>query len=102
MFPNNLKVFEKKIVVDESCIDVLKHTNNKVYLQWMEEAALEHSSALGWSIERYLQYQGGFVAAGHYMEFHRPTFLNDQLTMYTWVQNMNARMESPTLYIGPG
>ena len=91
MFPNNLKVFEKKIIVDESCIDVLNHTNNKVYLQWMEEAALEHSSALGWSIERYLQYQGGFVAAGHYMEFHRPTFLNDQLTMYTWVQNMESK-----------
>lgn len=86
-----LKIFKLNIAVDASCIDVMKHTNNKVYLQWMEEAALAHSGALGWPMERYFQVGGAFIARQHWIEYVRPTFEGDELTMYTWVEKLQDR-----------
>ena len=49
------RVFAYPIVVGPESIDVMKHTNNKEYLRWMEEAATAHSSLLGWNTERYFK-----------------------------------------------
>ncbi len=85
------KIFEYPIVVGPECIDQMRHTNNKVYLAWMEEAALAHSASLGWPTERYFEYGRGFVAAAHWIEYLRPTFEGEKLSMYTWVQTMETR-----------
>ena len=49
-----IAIYEKKIVVTEASIDILGHVNNREYLRWMEEVAIEHSAALGWPQERYM------------------------------------------------
>jgi acyl-CoA thioester hydrolase len=85
-------VFEYPIEVDSSCIDVLEHTNNKMYLAWMEEAALAHSESLGWSVERYLDLGQTFVVKKHWMNYLRPTFLGEQLVMKTWVATMEESL----------
>lgn len=85
------KIFKMDITVGAESIDVMKHTNNKVYLQWMEEAALEHSAYLGWTMERYFEVGGAFIARAHWIEYLRPTFEGDKLTMYTWVENLHGR-----------
>lgn len=86
------KVFPFDIVVGADCIDAMRHTNNKVYLSWMEEASLAHSDALGWPIHRFFEYGKGFVASAHMIEYVRPTFEDDHLTMYTWVHSTESRM----------
>ncbi len=89
-----IKIFSMPIKVTEDCIDMMKHTNNKVYLKWMEDAALAHTTALGWGVKRYLDAKGAFVTRKHWIQYLRPTFLGEELIMYTWVE---ALEESTTL-----
>ncbi len=42
-----------KIRVSEDDIDILGHTNNKVYLTWCEKVSWDHSSSLGVRPEDY-------------------------------------------------
>jgi acyl-CoA thioester hydrolase len=91
-FDTRKAVFEYPIEVDSSCIDVLEHTNNKMYLVWMEEAALAHSETLGWPVDRYLNLGQTFVVKKHWMNYLRPTFLREQLMMKTWVATMEESL----------
>lgn len=93
------RVFAYPIVVGPESIDVMKHTNNKEYLRWMEEAATAHSSLLGWNTERYFKVGQAFVAKAHWIEYLRPTFLGDRLTMYTWVENMQDKTSLRRFYL---
>ncbi len=86
------RVFAYPIVVGPESIDVMKHTNNKEYLRWMEEAATAHSFRSSVGILRDISKIGqAFVAKAHWIEYLRPTFLGDRLTMYTWVENMQDK-----------
>lgn len=80
-----VKIFSKSFRVTEASIDVLGHVNNKEYLRWMEEVAIEHSAACGWSQERYLEEKHVWVAREHWIEYLRPALLGDELTIYTWI-----------------
>ena len=55
----------------------------------MEEAAVAHSERLGWPMQRYFESGAVFVAKRHVIEYLRPTFKGDQLTMFTWVETMD-------------
>ena len=44
-------------------IDAVGHVNNREYLRWMEEIAVEHSAAQGWPMERYFAGGNAWVAA---------------------------------------
>ena len=81
-----IAIYEKKIVVTEASIDILGHVNNREYLRWMEEVAIEHSAALGWPQERYMAEQHVWVAREHWIEYLRPALLGDHLSVYTWLQ----------------
>ena len=76
-------IFQYKTTVGPSSIDVLRHVNNREYLRWMEKAAMDHADSLGC---------GAWVAREHWIEFLMPCYLNDELTVYTWVDNIgNSR-----------
>lgn len=94
-----IEIYKKTIVVESSSIDVMGHVNNKEYLKWMEEAALEHSTELGWPTERYLRSGGAFVARAHWIEYLRPTFLGETLVMHTWVENMRGKTSLRRFYL---
>ena len=81
-----IAIYEKKIVVTEASIDILGHVNNREYLRWMEEVAIEHSAALGWPQERYMAEQHVWVAREHWIEYLRPALLGDHLSVYTGLQ----------------
>ncbi|MCG5031095.1 acyl-CoA thioesterase [Mesosutterella sp. OilRF-GAM-744-9] len=78
-------IFSKTLKVTEASIDVLGHVNNKEYLRWMEDLAIEHSAALGWPQERYLREKHVWVAREHWIEYLRPALLGDELALYTWI-----------------
>ncbi len=86
-----IRIFALPIIVDESCIDIMQHTNNKVYLKWMEQAALAHSDALGWTMKRYFEVGGAFIAKRHWIQYLRPTHLGDELVLYTWVEGLEGK-----------
>lgn len=81
-------IFTMDITVGPESIDMLNHVNNREYLRWMEEAAIAHATSLGWTTEKYFKRREVWVVREHWIEYLRPTFLGDQLTMYTWVQNV--------------
>lgn len=83
-------IFSKEITVGPESIDMLKHVNNREYLRWMEEAAIAHAASLGWTTEEYLKRREVWVVREHWIEYLRPTYLGDKLTMYTWVQNVSG------------
>ncbi len=69
--------------------DPLGHVNNTVYLGYLEQAAIDHATAVGWPGER-LQAEFGavFVARRHEIDFLRPARENDVLEIATWPEDM--------------
>jgi len=66
-------------------IDTLNHANNVAYVQWLQDAAVAHSSARGWPPERHLALGAGWVVRSHTIEYIRPARLGDEIVVQTWV-----------------
>jgi acyl-CoA thioester hydrolase len=74
-------------VVPESDIDQLGHANNVAYLRWTQEAAIAHSSARGWTPEKYREHGVTWVARSHEIRYKRPAMQDDALVIRTWVDS---------------
>lgn len=65
--------------------DLLGHVNNAVYLHYMEQAAIEHATYLGLSVEASRALGGVFVARRHEIEFLRAAYPGDVVRVRTWL-----------------
>lgn len=83
-----IAVYEHVLIVSEDDIDMVGHVNNVVYIQWMQDAALAHSAALGWPAERYQEHGAGWVARLHQIEYLQPAYPGDRVVVQTWVADM--------------
>ena len=70
-------------------IDVMRHTNNVVYLQWLEDVAWSHSSALGLGPDEYEASGHGMVVRKHELSYLLPTHLDDELILATWLTEVD-------------
>ena len=84
-------VFRHRVLVGPTSIDALNHANNREFLRWMEEAAVRHSDARGWTTERYVQSGASWVAAQHRIDYLRPAFLGEALSVWTWIAEIGPR-----------
>src|SRR5215207_2774643 len=66
-------------------VDALGHVNNAAYLNYVEQAAIDHATFLGLDLQRLQQLGGVFVARRHEIEFLKPTFAGDVLRVVTWL-----------------
>ena len=80
-----IRIYQQTIIVSPEVIDGNGHVNNTIYLHWMQDIVIAHSSANSWSPERYQEIKAGWFARSHYLEYLRPTFASDQLMIRTWV-----------------
>jgi acyl-CoA thioester hydrolase len=78
-------VFEFPLLVGESSIDELGHVNNLVYLHWMVDAAMAHSTAQGWPASRHMQLGSGWVVRSHQITYLKAARAGDQVVVKTWV-----------------
>jgi acyl-CoA thioester hydrolase len=76
------------VTVDD--IDELKHAGNFHYIKWMQHAAIAHSTANGWSAERYIDLGAGWVVRSHKITYLKPAFEGDELVIRTWVASARA------------
>lgn len=77
-------VYRLEIVVPAELVDRNQHVNNVAYVQWMQDAALQHSSSTGCT--RMTEAIGAtWVARMHRIEYLSPAFAGDALTVLTWV-----------------
>ena len=80
-----IPVFEHLVVVVPSDIDENDHANNVCFVRWMQEAAVAHSAANGWTSERYSGLGLAWVARRHTVDYLRPALEGDEITIQTWV-----------------
>jgi len=79
-------IFRLDLVVSPDLLDGNRHVNNVVYVQWMQEAAIQHSAITGCT--RMTQAAGAtWVVRTHLIEYLNPGFAGDNLTVLTWVAN---------------
>jgi acyl-CoA thioester hydrolase len=83
-------IFEHQRIVSPDEIDDLGHVGNVEYIRWMQEAAIAHSSANGWSLERYQDCGFSWVARSHFIEYRQPAYELDEIAVYTWVANLKG------------
>ena len=85
------RIFHKSLLVGAESIDAVGHVNNREYLRWMEEVAVEHSAARGWPMQRYFDAGTAWVASTHFIEYLRPSFLGERLDVHTWIAAWDRR-----------
>ena len=80
-------VYRFEIVVPAEVVDRNRHVNNVAYVQWMQDAAVQHSTATGCT--RMTEAIGAtWVARMHRIEYLSPAFAGDVLTVLTWVADL--------------
>lgn len=85
------RILVRSFPVPPDVIDVNGHVNNLAYLRWMQEVAIEHSTARGWPVERYLATGGGWVVRSHFIEYLVPAFTGDEISILTWVADLRGK-----------
>jgi acyl-CoA thioester hydrolase len=69
--------------------DPLGHVNNAVFLNFLEQTAIDHAAAVGWSSEALREAAGAvFVARRHEIDYLRPAFEGEWLRVITWPEEM--------------
>src|SRR5689334_2980746 len=77
-------VFRLQVKVPPEVVDGNGHVNNVAYVQWMQDAAIGHAEACGGA--RLAEEVGGaWYVRMLRIEYLKPVFLNDELTVLTWV-----------------
>lgn len=83
--------FFETVTVQASDLDEFKHTNNVVYLRWLEQVAWKHSSRLGLGMADYQRLNAGCVARRHELDYLAATFAGDELRVGTWIAECDAK-----------
>ncbi|RIK53999.1 MAG: acyl-CoA thioesterase [Chloroflexi bacterium] len=79
-------IYAKIITIPPSAIDENGHVNNVVYVQWMQDIAVEHYASLGG-----IEAQGPdstWVVRQHSIEYLLPAFAGEEIEIRTWVENI--------------
>ena len=95
---SRVAIYSKGFTVPASAIDVQGHVNNLAYVGWMQDVAIEHSAAVGWPMQRYLELGAGWVVRSHFVEYLRPAFADEPLSAHTWVPRFDQR-STPRRYL---
>jgi hypothetical protein len=62
--PPGPRIYSRRFEVPPAVIDVHGHVSNLAYVGWMQDVAIEHSTAAGWPMARYLEIGAGWARGG--------------------------------------
>ena len=62
-------VLSHRFTVGDDVIDVNRHVDNLAYLRWMKDVATAHSTAQGWTFDRYIAAAAGWFVRSHSIEY---------------------------------
>ena len=71
-------------------MDALGHVNNAVYQNYLEQAAIEHSEHLGFTLDYYRALGRVFVMRKVEIEYLRPAIAGDTLEITTWIEKIRG------------
>ncbi len=66
-------------------LDVNGHVNNIVYMNWMQDIAIEHANMAGFGDELNGKASCNWVAKNHYIEYRQSAFAHDVILATTWI-----------------
>lgn len=76
--------------VEQADIDALGHANNVSFVRWINDAAIAHSTQVGFGIEACVQAGLVWVVRRHDVEYLRPAFAGEQIEVLTWPEAMSG------------
>ncbi|MBL8100267.1 MAG: acyl-CoA thioesterase [Anaerolineales bacterium] len=79
-------IYSKLIKIPKSAIDENGHANNVMYVQWMQDIAVEHYASIGG-----IEAQGSestWVVREHKVEYFLPAFVDEEIEIKTWIENI--------------
>ncbi|HEX7172185.1 MAG TPA: thioesterase family protein [Candidatus Limnocylindria bacterium] len=82
--------FTVRYAVRQYELDVLGHVNNSVYLNWVEQVAIDHVEALGYGRTWALERRGAWVVREHHVTYHRPVEYGDVVLVTTLPQEIGG------------
>ncbi len=75
-------------------IDSLGHTNNVLYVQWMQDIATQHIAHLGLGLNEFQVLRHAMVAVEHRVQYRKATLLGDALILRTWLDDLSGLYSS--------
>jgi acyl-CoA thioester hydrolase len=84
-------VFAHTFTIPAASMDGNGHVNNLEYLRWMQEIAMAHSDAQGWDLARYGEAGSSWVVRSHAIEYLRPAFAGEAITVLTWIEGFEQQ-----------
>jgi len=85
--PPSNPVYSRQFTVPGAALDANGHVNNVMYVQWMQEIALEHYGFMG-GTARTQALGATWVVREHKIVYLRPAFAGDEIEVRTWVVNL--------------
>lgn len=80
------------VAVGAADIDGLNHCNNVSYLRWLEQAAWEHSIALGLDLAAYQQLDRAMVVRRHELDYLGAAYFDEELVVGTWLHGNDGKL----------
>jgi acyl-CoA thioester hydrolase len=84
--PSEEEVYRDEFTVPEDVIDRNGHVSNVAYVQWMQDAAVRHFTAVG-GVDAMRTAGATWVVRSHRIEYRSPAFAGDRIQVLTWVVN---------------
>lgn len=79
-------VYIHSFIIPDSAIDENGHVNNVAYVQWMQDIAVEHYTAIGGVMAQ--GPDATWVVREHKIEYLMPAFAGEEIEIKTWVENI--------------
>ncbi|MCM2266100.1 MAG: acyl-CoA thioesterase [Desulfuromonadales bacterium] len=92
-----MRVYHLTRQATERDIDGNGHVNNIVYVQWMQDIAIAHSDAVGCT-QATTALGCTWVARSHHIEYLRPAYAGDRVSVQTWLVDATRKSSSPRRY----
>ena len=80
-------IYRYQFNIPADALDANGHVNNVQYVQWMQDVAVSHFTALG-GMEPTLALGATWVVHSHNIEYLNPAFAGEQIEMRTWVASI--------------
>lgn len=86
--------FTIDVTVEPGDIDGLGHTNNTVYVRWMEGVAWAHSAAVGLPLEECRRLDRVMAVREHHVRYLAPSFAGDRIRVANWIAANDGRLSA--------
>lgn len=78
--------YSKTFTIPVNSIDENGHVNNVMYVQWMQDIAVEHYASIGGIVAQ--GPDATWVIREHRIEYLLPAFEGEEIEIRTWVENI--------------